>query len=143
MPELVAQALIAHRAEFPPTCQGIAHTDGYIVRGAELVFFRTNGKPTNARECGRGFQIARAKAGVSDEATFHILRHTYVSIQIAAGTPLTALRDRLGHGSIQVTADIYGRLLPTEDDRTRAAIDDAFTNDEGGDDDATAAPLAA
>jgi integrase len=143
MPEMVAAALIAHREDFPPTRQDIAHTDGYTVRGAELVFFRANGKPTNARECGRGFQLARARAGLPDEATFHILRHTYASIQIAAGTSLTALRDRLGHGSIQVTSDIYGHLLPTEDDRTRAAIDDAFTSDDDGDDGAAGALLAA
>ena len=59
MPEMVAAALIAHRADFPPTRQDIAHTDGYTVRGAELVFFRANSKPANARDCGRGFQLAR------------------------------------------------------------------------------------
>jgi hypothetical protein len=39
----------------------------------------------------------------------------------------------MGHGSIQVTSDIYGHLLPTEDDRTRSAIDDAFSGDDPDD----------
>jgi hypothetical protein len=49
----------------------------------------------------------------------------------------------MGHGSIQVTSDIYGHLLPTEDDRTRAAIDDAFATDGDGDDGAARTLLAA
>jgi integrase len=143
MPDMVAKALIGHREAFPSTRQDIAHSDGYIVRGAELVFFRANGKPANARDAGRDFQLARARAGVPDEVTFHALRHFYASVQIAAGTSLTALRDRMGHGSIQVTSDTYGHLLPTEDDRTRAAIDDAFTDDDGDNGGAAALPIAA
>ncbi|WP_433191144.1 tyrosine-type recombinase/integrase [Actinoallomurus sp. CA-150999] len=68
-----------------------------------------------------------------DAVTFHTLRHTYASLQIAAGTSLTALQRRMGHGSIHVTSDIYGHLLPTEDDRTRSAIDDAFSGDDPDD----------
>lgn len=139
MPDIVAEALKRHRADFLPTRQDIAHTDGYTVQAVELVFFRANGKPANARDAGRDIQLARARAALPDAVTFHTLRHSYASLQIAAGTPLTALRDRMGHGSIQVTSDTYGHLYPTEDDRTRAAIDDAFADDDG-DDDGTAGP---
>jgi hypothetical protein len=64
-------------------------------------------------------------------------------VQIAAGTSLTALRDRMGHGSIQVTSDTYGHLLPTEDGRTRAAIDNAFTDNDSDDGGAAALSVAA
>jgi hypothetical protein len=36
----------------------------------------------------------------------------------------------MGHGSIKITMDTYGHLYPTEDLRTRDAIDGAFTNDD-------------
>ncbi|MEV0398855.1 tyrosine-type recombinase/integrase [Actinoallomurus sp. NPDC050550] len=133
MPDMVADALIKHRADFPPARQDIVHTDGSTVEGAELVFTRANGKAGNHRDMSRAFQIARARAGLPDAVTFHTLRHTYASLQIAAGTSLTALQRRMGHGSIQVTSDIYGHLLPTEDDRTRTAIDDAFSGDDPDD----------
>jgi integrase len=132
MPEMVRAALTQHREEFPSIAQDIALTGGSIARGVELVFVRANGKPANSRDVRRVFQFARARAGLSDEVVFHTLRHFYASIQIAAGTSLTALRDRMGHGTIQITSDIYGHLLPAEDDRTRAAIDNAFTDPDDG-----------
>jgi integrase len=134
MPEMVAEALAKHRANFTPIRQDVMRTDGSTACGVELVFIRASRKPSTAGDIQRGFQVARARAGLSDEITFHTLRHTYASIQIAAGTSLTALRDRMGHGSIQITSDVYGHLLPTEDDRTRAAIDDAFTKEDTDDD---------
>jgi hypothetical protein len=33
----------------------------------------------------------------------------------------------MGHSSITVTSDTYGHLYPSEDDRTRQAIDAAFS----------------
>ncbi|WP_433189175.1 hypothetical protein [Actinoallomurus sp. CA-150999] len=60
MPDMVADALIKHRAGFPPTRQDIAHTDGSTVRDAELVFTRANGKAGNHRDMSRASQIARA-----------------------------------------------------------------------------------
>jgi len=42
----------------------------------------------------------------------HALRHTYASLLIQRGVSLAYVRDQLGHSSIQVTADIYGHLVP-------------------------------
>ena len=42
---------------------------------------------------------------------FHDLRHTYASLLIAQGEPLTYVRDMLGHASVRTTADVYGHLL--------------------------------
>jgi integrase len=43
---------------------------------------------------------------------FHDLRHTFGYLLIQAGATLPYVRDQLGHSSIQVTADVYGHLLP-------------------------------
>jgi integrase len=43
---------------------------------------------------------------------FHDLRHTYGSLLIQAGASLAYVRDQMGHSSIQVTADVYGHLIP-------------------------------
>ena len=48
---------------------------------------------------------------------FHDLRHTFGSLLIQAGAPLTYVRDQMGHSSITVTVDIYGHLIPSADIR--------------------------
>jgi integrase len=44
--------------------------------------------------------------------TFHALRHTYASLLIQSGASLAYVKEQLGHGSIQVTVDTYGHLIP-------------------------------
>ncbi|WP_198679328.1 tyrosine-type recombinase/integrase [Thermomonospora amylolytica] len=129
VPQMVVAALREHRESFPPVAQDIPHVDGSIVRDAEFIFTRPKGRPITAYGLREAFCLARARAGVPETVVFHALRHTYASIQIAAGTSLPALRDRMGHASIMITADTYGHLYPEEDDRTRSAIDDAFVAD--------------
>ncbi|NJN19752.1 MAG: site-specific integrase [Oscillochloris sp.] len=41
---------------------------------------------------------------------FHDLRHTYAALALAAGVELFTLSRQMGHSSISVTADRYGRL---------------------------------
>jgi len=42
----------------------------------------------------------------------HDLRHCYASYMLAQGTPLSDLREYMGHHSIQVTVDLYGHMVP-------------------------------
>ena len=42
----------------------------------------------------------------------HVLRHTFASLLIQQGESLTYVKEQMGHASIQVTADIYGHLVP-------------------------------
>lgn len=42
----------------------------------------------------------------------HDLRHSHAAYMISRGVNLYDLRHRLGHESIQTTADVYGHLLP-------------------------------
>jgi Phage integrase family len=43
---------------------------------------------------------------------FHDLRHTFGSLLIEDGASLAYVKDQMGHGSIQVTVDTYGHLIP-------------------------------
>ena len=54
---------------------------------------------------------------------FHDLRHTCVSLLIAAGVHAKAIQERLGHSSIQITMDRYGDLLPSLDEAATDALD--------------------
>ena len=44
---------------------------------------------------------------------FHDLRHTFASLLIQNGEPLTYVKEQMGHSSIQVTVDVYGHLVPS------------------------------
>jgi site-specific recombinase XerC len=41
----------------------------------------------------------------------HALRHSYASLLINAGESIKYVSKQLGHGSIQITADLYGHLF--------------------------------
>ena len=46
----------------------------------------------------------------------HDLRHSFASILIAAHVNVKAISTYMGHSSIQVTLDLYGHLLPGNED---------------------------
>jgi integrase len=54
----------------------------------------------------------------------HTLRHTYASMLIEAGEPLTYVQQQLGHHSPAFTLRVYGHLLPRGDRRAVDALDD-------------------
>lgn len=40
----------------------------------------------------------------------HSLRHTHAVILLEAGADLKYIQERLGHGSIQITSDVYSHI---------------------------------
>jgi hypothetical protein len=56
-----------------------------------------------------------AQAAGLRRITFHALRHSYASHLIQAGASLSYVKEQRGPSSIQVTADIYGHLIPGAD----------------------------
>jgi integrase-like protein len=42
----------------------------------------------------------------------HVLRHTFASQLLALGESLTYVKEQMGHRSIQITADVYGHIIP-------------------------------
>ena len=54
----------------------------------------------------------------------HDLRHTFGSQLIRNGASLLYVKEALGHSSIQLTADIYGHLIPAADTRYVDRLDE-------------------
>jgi len=48
--------------------------------------------------------------------TFHTLRHSHASQLLAAGVPIQAVSERLGHSSPDVTMRVYAHLLDKQND---------------------------
>jgi len=58
-----------------------------------------------------------AGAGLDDDTTVHILRHTFATTLVRGGTDLVIVAELLGHARLETTR-VYTR--PTAEDRTRA-----------------------
>ncbi|MGZ9190039.1 MAG: tyrosine-type recombinase/integrase, partial [Nitrospira sp.] len=59
-------------------------------------------------------------AGLSNHFTPHCLRHTYASLMLQQGESINYVQRQLGHASIQLTVDTYGKWLPMGN---KAAVD--------------------
>ena len=60
------------------------------------------------------------KANLPLHLTPHCLRHTYASLMLQQGESVAYVQRQLGHASIQLTVDTYGKWLPME---SQAAVD--------------------
>ena len=52
------------------------------------------------------------KAKISKKITFHGLRHTFAMMAISRGVDIYALKELMGHASIENTL-IYAKMLPS------------------------------
>ena len=127
MPPMVVSVLREHRLACPHSAIGLAfpNSKGHVDHRNTIVV--------------RGLQPVQVVAGVVDQhggakyKGLHSLRHFYASWCInrrADGgleLPLKVVQARLGHASIQMTADVYGHLFPRGDDGAElAAAEKAF-----------------
>ena len=88
-----------------------------------LVFTSPDGQPIRASLFRRRFwNPAVARADVAP-CRIHDLRHTAVSLWIAAGANPKQVAVRAGHTSVSVVFDRYGHLYPKHDDDLIAALE--------------------
>jgi integrase len=115
LPQVVADALAAHIKEFPPGADGSLFTSS-----AGKVYWQEV-------YASRTFPAAVKRAGLPAGTTTHDLRHHYASVLLAAGESVVAVAERLGHENATLVLKTYGHLMPDSEDRTRRAIDDAWS----------------
>ncbi len=115
IPQVVADALAYHLAHYGTGDHG-------------LVFTNQLGRPLRRSTFNRTWRNAARLAGESDTVVFHSLRHYYASLLIYHGESVKVVQDRLGHASATTTLDTYAHLWPESDERTREAVDDAFSS---------------
>jgi integrase len=115
LPDVVAVAISEHLRNFP-------HAEGLVFHcDRELVVARSF---YNVQIWKRALRAAGLEP--SRRNGMHILRHTYASMQLEAGTSIRALAEYLGHHDPGFTLRTYTHLMPASEDRARVAIDDAL-----------------
>lgn len=83
--------------------------------GAKYTFSLKDGRPFDPKNTSDAFKDIAKEAGIKN-VRFHDMRHTHISQLLAAGVPLIKVQKRAGHERPSTTLDIYGHLIPNEDD---------------------------
>ncbi|MEK3920477.1 tyrosine-type recombinase/integrase [Paenibacillus sp. FSL K6-2393] len=75
-----------------------------------LVLCKNDGSPMPKSSLFNASKRILRKAGLSEELTIHSLRHTYAVVMLEAGADIKFVQEQLGHGSVQITSDVYAHI---------------------------------
>jgi integrase len=90
----------------------------------ERVFSTPPGEPIRDDSFRRDVWARLLKRAALRYRKPHVLRHSFASLLIEAGEPLTYVQRQLGHHSPAFTLEVYGHLLPRGDRRAVDRLDD-------------------
>ena len=113
LPKFLGEELARHLSEWPPAADG-------------FLFAAPEGGPVRRTNFRRRTWLAAVRASVGEPLRFHDLRHTHAAMLIAQGEHPKVIQLRLGHSSIQVTLDTYGRLFAGLDEAAAERLDATF-----------------
>jgi integrase len=100
------------------------------VTAVELIVSTPNGEALRRNNYNRQVWAPALKAaGVASgrDNGIHALRHYYASVLLDAGNNIKALSEYLGHSDAGFTLRTCTHLMPASAERTRKAVDDAFS----------------
>jgi integrase len=90
------------------------------------LFTQEDGKPIHPDTITGWFRDFIAKTDLP-KISIHSLRHTNITLLIAAGVPLRTVSYRAGHAQTSTTANIYSHAICTADEMAAGALDDILT----------------
>ncbi|MGN0467991.1 MAG: tyrosine-type recombinase/integrase [Acutalibacteraceae bacterium] len=99
---------------------------GDLWEASDRIFTGWNGKPLNPTFLDCKFRRFKEKHGIKD-LSLHGLRHTYATLQIAAGTPITTVAKELGHASPSTTLNTYSHAVKSADEKAAETIENILS----------------
>jgi integrase len=134
LPAQVATALAAHLQRFPAQQVTLPwlSPDGKP-RTYELLFTGERSGSALMRPTfnSKVWVPARRRAGIpdgdDDAAGMHQLRHRFASTLLRGGIDVKRVQSYMGHHSAAFTLDIYGHLMPDDEERSLREIEAALT----------------
>jgi len=94
-------------------------------------FPSTAGGPWTHVTAGKVFKRTLKAAGLPMHHTPHSLRHTFASLLLQQGVSPVYVQRQLGHASIKLTVDTYGRWLPMGNKAAVDGLDDPQPEQSG------------
>ena len=82
----------------------------------DLIFANPDGTPLRPDSVSASVSALCRRLKLPKGVSLHTLRHSHGSHLLAAGMPLPAVSERLGHSSVRVTADVYSHAIRGQDD---------------------------
>ena len=82
----------------------------------DLIFANPNGSPLRPDSISASISALCRRLKLPKGTSLHTLRHSHGSHLLAAGVPLPVVSERLGHSSVNVTAEVYVHALRGQDD---------------------------
>ena len=97
-------------------------TAGLYQNPEGYVFTDLQGNPIDSDRLSKAFakEVMRLQL---PHATLHSLRHIHASLLLADGVNIKAISERLGHGNISLTLNVYSHLLPGLQEAAAEALD--------------------
>lgn len=92
----------------------------------DLVITGRNGQYLYVHRALTNFRLLTESAGLPP-ITLHTLRHTYATLLIQQGLPLTGIQSLLGHADLSTTVQTYLHVTDEMQDRARNLLDDMYT----------------
>ncbi|MDI3406063.1 tyrosine-type recombinase/integrase [Streptomyces cavernicola] len=140
LPSSVAEALRVHMDAHKPveTTLPWRRPDGPKVTARLLFTNSANGVVWRSNFNIQEWKPALSAAGLIPEADtdgkyvsarehgMHALRHFYASLLLDAGESIKAVSQYLGHTDPALTLRVYAHLMPSSQERTRKAVNNAF-----------------
>ena len=113
-------------AEFKEWQNGIKEYAGYFWEDNDRLFTQADGKPLHPHTITRKFHEFIKESDLPN-ICLHSLRHTNITLMIAAGVPLRTVSYRAGHAQTSTTANIYSHVINSVDEMASEALTDIFT----------------
>ena len=89
----------------------------------DRIFTQCDGKPVNPDSITSYFRDLIAKTDLP-QISIHSLRHTNITLQIAAGVPLRTVSKRSGHAQTSTTINLYTHALQSSDEMASEVLED-------------------
>ena len=120
------QLLIDTLKEYKEYWDNLRAQCGDYIKPSQKLFTKENGDLINPCSVYQWLQRIIQKMDIG-HYTLHSLRHTNISIQLAAGVPLITVSVRAGHSRTSTTGDIYSHIIQSSDRQAAETLNNIFS----------------
>jgi len=92
---------------------------------SDRLFITAEGAPIHPDSVSGWFRNFIKKHGFP-EISIHSLRHTNITLMLAAGVPLRTVSQRAGHAQMSTTSNIYAHAIQSADEKAATVLDYLF-----------------